>query len=208
MRIVRELDAGPVADREVVRIELLDTALQVEKKIAAACVPLIARALPRLISGQLHFQEQVNGDASFCRKLTKADAELDFYTPASVLAKRVNGLHPWPATQVEYKGEPLKFGLADTICQCPDSRSPSAPGEVIGLDQRGLLIATHEGILRVLRLQKPGGKMLDAAEFLRGTPIVPGVIFSSKPMEPLVSVNPFPFIRKKNNLPAPNSGME
>jgi methionyl-tRNA formyltransferase len=193
MRIVRQLDAGPVADREAVRIDSLDTAAGIEQKLASACVPLLARALPRLVAGGLAFVEQDHAAATFCRKLTKDDAALDFSVPAAALAARINGLNPWPAAQVEWQGQPLKFGLAAAL-PAP-ANGPVSPGEVVGADSEGLLIATASGLLRVLRLQKPGGKMLPAADFLRGSPITPGTVFTSRPMSPLVGAVPFPVAR-------------
>jgi len=190
MRIVRQLDAGPVADREAVAIGRHDTALEIEQKLAGACVPLLARALPRLLRGELAFVEQDHAAATFCRKLTKEDAALDFSAPAAVLAARINGLNPWPAAQVEWQGQPLKFGLADVVA------GSAAPGEVASADAEGLLIGTASGLLRVRRLQKPGGKMLPAADFLRGCPVVPGTVFASRPMAPLVDTKPFPVLKK------------
>jgi methionyl-tRNA formyltransferase len=189
MRIVRALDAGPVADREAVPIGPLDTALEVEHKIAAACVPLLARALPRLLAGGLDFVAQDAAAATFCRKLTKEDAALDFAAPAAVLAARINGLNPWPAAQVEWRAQPLKFGLADATA---GGLADRAPGTVLGADAEGLLIATGAGVLRVWRLQKPGGRMLAAADFLRGSPVAEGTVFASRPMAPLVAAQPFP----------------
>ena len=190
MRIVRALDAGPVADREAVPIGPLDTALEIEQKLAAACVPLLARALPRLLAGGLDFAPQAAAAATFCRKLTKDDAALDFAAPAVALAARINGLNPWPAAQVDWRGQPLKFGLADA--PAGTTTTEAAPGSVLGADAEGLLIATGAGVLRVRRLQKPGGRMLAAAEFLRGSPIPPGTVFASRPMPPLVAAQPFP----------------
>jgi methionyl-tRNA formyltransferase len=190
MRIVRQLDAGPVADREAVRIDRIDTASEIEQKLAAACAPLLARALPRLLCGELAFVEQDHAAATFCRKLTKDDAALDFAAPAAALAARINGLNPWPAAQVDWQGQPLKFGLADAV------DGSAAPGVVAGADSEGLLIGSGLGLLRVRRLQKPGGKMLAAADFLRGGPVAPGTVFASRPMAPLVDTKPFPVIKK------------
>lgn len=189
MRIVRALDAGPVADREAVPVEALDTALEVEQKLAAACVPLLARALPSLLAGGLDFAAQDAAAATFCRKLTKDDAALDFAAPACALAARINGLNPWPAAQVEWRGQALKFGLADALSEMGPE---VAAGTVLGADEAGLLIATGAGVLRVRRLQKPGGRMLAAAEFLRGSPIAQGTVFASRSMAPLVASQPFP----------------
>lgn len=182
MRIVKKLDAGPVADVERVAIAPLDTALDVEAKLAAACVPLLARALPRLADGALGFTEQDNAAATYCRKLDKEDGALDFVAPAAVLAARINGLFPWPSCSVEIGGHPVKFGQADCVT------GAGSPGEVLGADADGLLVATGDGVLRVRRMQRPGGRMLVAAEFLRGAPIAAGTKLASRSMPPLVAV--------------------
>lgn len=185
MRIVRKLDAGPVADGARVSIAPLDTAIAVEAKLAAACVPLLARALPRLFDDSMAFTPQDDSAATYCRKLEKDDGALDFTAPAAELAARINGLFPWPAGSAELAGQPVKLGLADTL------PGAGAVGEVMGADADGLLVATGAGILRLRRLQRPGGKMLAAAEFLRGFPIAPGTRIASRPMPALVASQPF-----------------
>jgi methionyl-tRNA formyltransferase len=186
MRIVRQLDAGPVADVELVAIAPLDTALAVEAKLSAACVPLVARNLPRLTAGELKFADQDPAAATFCRRLVKADGVLDFACSANELAARINGLFPWPACTVDIGGQPVKFGLAEAI-----ATETKEPGVVVGTDAQGLLIATGRGTLRVHRLQRPGGRMLPAAEFLRGFPIAAGTRLESHPMPALVAREPF-----------------
>jgi len=186
MRIVRQLDAGPVTDVERVAIAPLDTALAVEAKLSEACVSLLARALPQVAAGGATFTEQDHAAATFCRRLVKTDGVLDFGRPATELAARINGLFPWPACAVEIGGQAVKFGLADAL-----AADAAEPGVVVGSDAQGLLIATGQGTLRVHRLQRPGGRMLSAADFLRGCPIAAGTRLASHPMPPLVAREPF-----------------
>ncbi|MDB6128230.1 MAG: methionyl-tRNA formyltransferase, partial [Verrucomicrobia bacterium] len=185
MRIVKKLDAGPVADVERVAIDPLDTAADIERKLSASCVPLLARALPKLRDGTLAFIPQDEGSATYCRRLEKADGTLEFTQPAAVLAARINGLFPWPACTVSLAGQDVKLGSADVL--------PGAgnPGEVIGSDETGLKIGTAEGVLRVRRLQRPGGRMLPAREFLLGFSAPIGTTLASRPMTPLVANAPF-----------------
>lgn len=183
MRIVRRLDAGPMADRECVEIASLDTAAEVEAKLARACVPLLARALPLLAAGTLEFSSQDDAAATYCRKLQKEDGVLDFAAPAAVLAARVNGLFPWPGCSVTLQGQAVKVGLADVAA----NPFPAEPGVVLGADADGLLVGTGDGVLRLRRLQRPGGKMLAAAEFLRGFPVPAGTVMTSSPMPELVT---------------------
>ncbi len=190
MRIVPALDAGPVADVERVAIGALDTAAEVEAKLAAACAPLLARALPRIAAGTQDFTEQDAARATFCRKLAKADGVLDFSQPAAALAARINGLMPWPGCTVAINGEPVKLGLADVGSLLDDK--PAGAGVVVGADAEGLLVGTGRGILRLRKLQRAGGRMLPAPEFLRGWPVAAGTRLPSQPMPPLVAATPFP----------------
>lgn len=199
MRIVPALDAGPIADVECVSIEALDTALEVEAKLAGACVPLLARSFPELAAGTLAFVEQDAAQATFCRKLEKADGTLDFSAPAAQLAARINGLFPWPACSVELDGQPVKIGLADVVaaetCHVLSDKFAgiaAAPGTVLGNDTEGVLVVTGQGMLRLRRLQRPGGKMLGATDFIRGFPLVAGLVLIARPMSALVSAQPFP----------------
>ena len=194
MRLVLELDAGPVADLERVTIEPLDTAAEVEAKLALACVPLLQRGLPAIAAGTQSFTPQSAPEATFCRRLEKADGVLDFAASATALAARINGLNPWPGCSVEINGQSVKLGLADTSSPMDSLRA--APGTVLGSDAEGLLVATGQGTLRLRRLQRPGGKLLLASDFLRGFPVAPGTLLSSVPMPPLVASTPFPYRRR------------
>lgn len=186
MRIVRKLDAGPVAAVERVRIGPLDTAIEVEAKLAAASVPLVAGVLPRLAEGTVAFTAQDETAATYCRKLTKDDSAVDFATDARLLAARINGLFPWPACSVEMGGQVVKIGLADSLeAETPDGTVQA--GEVVGTDEHGLCVATSRGIVRLRKLQRSGGRMLPTADFLRGFPIERGTVLPSLPMTTLVS---------------------
>jgi methionyl-tRNA formyltransferase len=199
MRMVLKLDAGPVGDVERVAIAPLDTAATVEAKLSLACVPLLARCLPAIATGKQKFIAQDETAATFCRRLEKSDGVLDFQLPASLLAARINGLMPWPACTVGIGGQIVKLGLADAVSE----NSGAAAGEVIGTDSSGLLVGTGKGVLRLRLLQRPGGRLLSAAEFLRGFPVEPGTQLSSQPMPALVARAPFP--RMNSKLPPTTS---
>lgn len=189
MRMVRRLDAGPVIDQESFPVDRLETGMSAESKMAAACVPLLSRTLEALLHGPATEVPQEDAEASYTRKLEKTDGQLDFSASAEVLARRVNGLHPWPGCHFELFGQRVKLGLADFRAEAP---AGVAPGTVLEEEENALPVATGRGVLRLLRLQRPGGRMLDAPEFLRGFNILPGTVLPSHPMAPLVAPEPFP----------------
>lgn len=182
MGMVRKMDAGPVADSERFPITRLDTAGNIAEKAAAACVPLLARNLDAILEGKIELNEQIEREASYTRKLEKGDGVLDFTASAATLARRVNALYPWPSCQVEVEGERLRFGLADF----EESEPVGRPGVVVE-SREVLAIATTDGVLKVLRIQRPGGRMMEARDFLLGFPIPEGTHLPSHPMPELVT---------------------
>jgi methionyl-tRNA formyltransferase len=188
MKLVEKMDAGPVADAERVAILPQDTSPILRGRLAQACVPLLERNLAALLNGSIRAEPQDESRATYTRKLTKADAHLDFAAPAIELERRVRALQPWPGTLIEHNGEMLKIGAAAILAE----NAGAAPGTLLRADTAGVDIATGAGVLRLLALQRPGGRMLEAAEFLRGHPLPVGARFPGSTMTPLVSPRPFP----------------
>lgn len=188
MRVVRKLDAGAVVDVERIGIGPHDTTGTVEAALGRAAAPLTARCLVALREGRLTSHEQDEAQVSYCRRLAKTDGVLDFARPAAELARRINALMPWPACTVDLAGTPVKLGLAEVGA----AATAALPGAVLNPEADALPVATADGVLRLLQLQRPGGKMLPASDFLRGFTLPPGTVLFSQPMPPLVAREPFP----------------
>lgn len=187
MKVAREMDAGPILDVEKVNIERLDTALDLETKLSQACVPLIRRCLPTVFNGSACPERQNEEESTYVRKLTKEDGGLDFRRSAVEVSKRINGLFPWPGTRFKYGESIIKVGLADY----GDLEPEGLAGQVIGLETEGLAVACESGVLYLKKLQRPGGKMLDADSFVRGFELPLGSILESVEMNGLVSKQHF-----------------
>lgn len=186
MRIIQKMDAGAVCDVERTAIDPLDTGGHLRDKLAAACVPLLDRNLSGLLAGSAHFTEQDDSAATYCRKLEKTDGILDFSQPAEVLAARINGLDPWPGCFCEHGDVRLKLRQASAVASLA-----GRPGEVTLADADGVCIASGEGGLLVRQLQRPGGKMLPAGDFLRGYELSVGSLLRGGKQSVLVAREPF-----------------
>lgn len=193
MQIVPRMDAGPVLGVETVCIDhaRAETGADIRHKLASACVPLIARHMCELLSGAAasRFAPQDEARASYCRKLDKTDGQLDFNASTSALAARINGLYPWPGCYLDYAQERFKVAeaFAETLA---DPDAPASPGTILSADKNGLRIRTGQGVLRICRLQKAGGKMLPADAFFLGTPFQPGQQVQGGAMRPLTQPSP------------------
>ncbi|MBI3713015.1 MAG: methionyl-tRNA formyltransferase, partial [Burkholderiales bacterium] len=110
-------------------------------------------------------------------KISKEEAALDFNLNAELLHRKIRAFNPFPAAHGQIEGNTIKFWRAEVIK--PESAS-AASGQIIRASaQDGVVIACDSGrsLLRVLELQKPGGKRLPAAEFLQGFNLHAGQIF-------------------------------
>ena len=188
MKMVLRMDAGPIADAERVPIEECDTLADLRARTGGACVPLWRRAVERLRSGGLDFTEQNEAEASYCRIIRKEDAWLDFNAPARVLARRIRAFQPWPGAVFPHGGQELKIGAAT---ETGVAFGHDAPGTVRYDEEGWPLVVCGQGALRLEQLQRPGGRMLPVADFLRGWSLPEGTVLESREMVPLVGPKPF-----------------
>ena len=181
-QVVRRLDAGPVlaVRRMPVPSDIAREALRAAMGVVAA--GLAAEAVPALLGGRLAPSPQEESAATHTRRLTREDAPLDFARPAAVLANRVRALEGWPGSTCLLGDVRLKVGRADAEV----AEAGASPGTVLSADASGVRVATGAGVLRLLELQRPGGRMLPAAAFLAGFRIEPGATFAPEPMTELV----------------------
>jgi len=188
MRMAQKMDAGAVAAQVYVPIRNTDTGPVLRERMAHACVPLLQRHLPALADGSVQPTPQDESLVTYCRKLHKTDAHVDFALSATELERRVRAFQPWPGVVVSHDEVDLKVGSAMVLAET----TTVAPGTVIRACEGGVDVATGTGVLRLLSMQRPGGRMLDAAEFLRGYELPTGTVFKSHTLRPLVSNAPFP----------------
>ena len=165
MQMEEGLDTGPMLLLERLPIASDDTTGSLHDKLAELGGKLIVDALRKLEQGGLTATPQPQSGANYAAKITKEEAALDFTQPAQVLARKIRAFNPFPGASASFNGVPIKLWRAEAV---PDS-SRQTPGQVLAASaQSSVVVACGEGVLRLTELQKPGGKRLAAAEFLKG----------------------------------------
>jgi methionyl-tRNA formyltransferase len=147
-----------------------DDAGSLHDKLAVLGAEMMVAALGELSAGQARLAPQPAEGVTYARKIEKREALLDWARPAAELERAVRAYNPSPGAGTLLAGEPLKLWRARVA---PGS---GQPGKLLQAD-RDLVVACGERALQILELQRAGGKRLDAAQFLRGRPLEPGVRF-------------------------------
>lgn len=187
-QVVRRLDAGPLHASAQLDIHPGEGRGDLRARLGELAGALAATALPAILEGRSIPVPQDETRVSFTRRLNRQDAALDFRAAASVLAARVQALEGWPGSTFDHAGVTIKVGAAAAT----DDSLTASPGTIVAADRAGVRVACGQGCLLLTRLQRPGGKMLPAAEFLAGYPLAVGEILPSQAMPALVSATPFP----------------
>jgi len=176
MQMDQGLDTGAMLLVDTLDIDARDTAVTLHDKLAAQGARLIVEALQALPSGRLTPIAQPPIGASYASKLDKAEAALLLNEPAELLARRVRAFNPAPGATIRLPGlnEPIKVWDAIALPTDPTTTHSTLQSDahdvahVLSASADGIDIATGQGILRLLEVQKPGGKRQTAAAFISG----------------------------------------
>jgi methionyl-tRNA formyltransferase len=165
MKMTEGLDTGDMAMMERLPIGADMTAGELHDRLSRLGADLMARALAALERGTLQFTPQPAGGVTYAAKIEKAETRIDWRRPWNEVHDHIRGLSPFPGAWCEMAGERVKV-LRST-------KGAGSGPQGTALDD-GLTIACADGSVRIVELQKAGGRPLKAEEFLRGTPVPPG----------------------------------
>jgi methionyl-tRNA formyltransferase len=179
-RLVAKLDAGPVLAVAPVALAPRDDTAALRTRLTTAGAPLLVSVARRILAGEeLSAVPQDEARVTQAKIVERSEGDVD---PASETAesieRKVRAFEPWPrcrARLVRKDGVSETITLREVAAEPPgDQTEPAPPGTVLAADDRGVVVATSRGALRILRMQRPGSKELDARAFLNGFPIEAG----------------------------------
>lgn len=176
MKMDAGMDTGGILAQKRTPISPPDDAVALYYRLAQLGAELLAVTIPGYISGDILPQPQPEG-ASQAPKIKKEDGQIDWNLPAQTILNRLRAFLPWPGafTFVKMESGPslLKVWKADVV-----EKSGTA-GDILAADENGIVIACGKDALRILELQREGGKRMGVKDYLAGHPLKPGSQFSS-----------------------------
>lgn len=175
MQMDAGLDTGDMLLVERLPIAADDTTASLHDKLAALGARLIVEAIELAACGGLHPVAQPAGGVTYAHKIEKNEAAIDWAQPAEVIGRRVRAFDPFPGASTLISGEPVKVWR----CQVEPDAAAARPGTVLAADGSGIVVACGSGALRLMQLQRAGGKRLAVADFLRGFPVAAGAMLQA-----------------------------
>jgi len=159
MQMDAGLDTGPILLQQALPIAPDDTAATLHDKLAQLGAELVVRVFhdrPRPVP-------QDNATATYAAKIDKREAHIDWTHPAAAIERQVRAFNPVPGASTTMSGQPLKIWAAKA-----ETGARGESGTVIAVSPNGIVVCCGEGLLRIVELQRAGGKRISAAAFLSG----------------------------------------
>ena len=166
MQMEPGLDTGPVLLSEATPIRADHTGGTLHDRLAEMGAQVLAAGLRHVIAGEtLHATPQPETGATYAHKLEKSEAELDFSRPAVELERKVRAFDPWPVAEAVLADERVRVWAASALPATLEHAGKS-PGAIVSASKLGIDIACGEGVLRILKLQRAGGRVVDATDYV------------------------------------------
>ena len=169
MKMDEGLDTGPVYEQRKLAIATDDDAGSLHDKLAALGGVALLDVLEQLDGGRARAVAQPAGGVTYAAKVDKRETQLDWQRPAAELEREIRAFRPTPGASILLGDERLKVWRAVVV------DGHGEPGTL--LDPSLLTIACGTAALRILELQRPGGRRVNTEEFLRGRPLAAGTRF-------------------------------
>ena len=173
MQMDAGLDTGDMLLVEALPIDPTDTTGSLHDKLAALGGRMVVQTLAQLDT--LARVPQPAEGICYAHKIEKREAAIDWSQSAQTIVRRIRAFNPFPGAATQLAGDSLKVWAASVS----DARPPAHAvcGSIVALAQDYIAVAAMNSIVNIALVQRPGGKRLAVADFLRGCDLQPGMVF-------------------------------
>jgi methionyl-tRNA formyltransferase len=178
MQMDAGLDTGDMLLVAAVPIDAADTTATLNDTLAELGGRLMVDALALAERGALVPVKQDEVGVTYAHKIDKSEAAVDWTQSADVIVRRVRAFNPFPAASASLNGETLKLWSAQVMPGLPPS--DVSLGQILVVDPDGIAVAAMNSIVVLTSMQRPGGKRLGVADFLRGFDVQAGQVFEPR----------------------------
>jgi methionyl-tRNA formyltransferase len=197
MKMDAGLDTGDIVAQRRTPIRPEDDSVTLHDRLARLGAELLVQTIPDYAAGKIQPVPQPAEGVSHAPKIKKEDGHIDWNQPARTILNRLRAFTPWPGVFTFWLGVPPSGGNAIRTEEPPKGGTPSTPrpillkiwkvevversgrpGEILSVDKKGIVVACGQNALRILELQREGGRRLNTGEFLAGYPLKAGENFA------------------------------
>ena len=167
MRMVPELDAGPIVLQASVPILDDETYGELQLRLAELGAVAVIEALALISVGAAAETPQDASLATFAPKVTRDDARIDWSLPATDAAQSIRAFDPQPGAFTSVNGADVKMYGPRVVSLLAHGDGQPQPGTVVATDD-GVVIACSDGALRIADVQPSGRLRMSSGQWAKG----------------------------------------
>lgn len=176
MQMDAGIDTGDILLSQKVILDKKETAGSLHDKLSTIGADLLLKTLEGLELGKIIPQKQEESLSCYAGMLTKELGNIDFSKSAEEIERLIRGLNPWPSAYTIWNKKTLKIWKAEVKKEQKEEQKERKPGTILEVTKDCFDIQTGDGILVVKEVQLEGKKRMDTASFLRGYPLLKGML--------------------------------
>ena len=165
MKIVPELDAGPIMMQERIKISPEINCEDLSEKMSEMGSKLILKSIKLIENKKENFIEQKDSEVTYAKKIQKKESRVNWNESAKKIVAKINAFYPNPGCWFKISNVRIK------IIKAIEVKNSGEAGTV--LDDK-MTIACAKNAIQILELQKEGKKKIFISEYLKGNEIVVG----------------------------------
>lgn len=162
MQMDEGLDTGDMLKKVSCPIDADETSASLYAKVAKQAPAVLIETIKQLQAGQITAQKQDENAATYAKKLSKAEALIDWNDKAEFIDRCIRAFNPWPISYFEWAGQIIKVHRATLV----DKASTATAGTILEVDKKGIQVATGQGVLNLEIIQLAGKKAMPVQDVL------------------------------------------
>jgi|TARA_B110000014_G_C20012014_1_gene524739 methionyl-tRNA formyltransferase len=174
MRVIPELDAGPIIIKENVVIKDSDTTGDLNIKLSEIGAKLMLKVITKIKEGNIiNAVNQNDADASYAHKVKKTESLLNKNDSAHIVCRKIRAFNPYPVVHCFFREKIIKIWEADIVSIKIDSIVNLLPGNFL-IVKENLYLQLHDEAIKIIKIQPEGSRSMTAKEFIHGYSVVTG----------------------------------
>ena len=169
------LDTGDMLLKKECEISSNDTSASLHDRLAELGGSAMLEELEKIASGASNPEKQNDDLAVYAHKLAKVESEINWNESAVQIDRQIRAFNPWPVSQTFFGEKVLRVWMS----QVADLKSDEPAGKVVAASKKGIDVSTGDGVVRLITVQLPGKKPMDAASFINAHDVVGKFMTSS-----------------------------
>lgn len=162
MQMDEGLDTGDMLKKVSCPIDAGETSASLYAKVAKQAPAVLIETIKQLQAGQLTAQKQDENAATYAKKLSKAEALIDWNDQSEFIDRCIRAFNPWPISYFKWAGQVIKVHKATLI----DKVSTATAGTILEVDKKGIQVATGQGVINLEVIQLAGKKAMPVQDVL------------------------------------------